>query len=115
MAVQHLISFLADGDVITMMIWIDRSRPSSGPLCDESPPAHQVVCGSAEAELPINEPATTVPQLAEESDRLQPAKGLLNQLPLAMTQSIAGMTRRPRVDGATGVREFVLRNMRRDV
>ena len=55
-----------------------------------------------------------MPQLAKERDGLQPPEGLLHQLALPMTQSVASVSRRARVDRAAAVPEFVLGDVRRD-
>ena len=83
-------------------------------LRNEIAPAHQVVRGGTEAKQPIDEAPAAVAQLAEQRDGLQPAERLLNQLPLAMTESIAGVSGRARVDRAAAVPEFVLGDVRRD-
>jgi len=49
--------------------------------------------------LPIHKAAASVPQLAEERDRFQPGKRMFNQLPLAVTQSVPGVSGRPVIDG----------------
>ncbi len=81
---------------------------------EEIAPPHQVVGGGTQGELPIHAPAAAVPQLPEQRDRLQPPKGLLNELPLLMTASIPGMSGCPRVDRAAAVPEFVLGHVGRD-
>ena len=55
-----------------------------------------------------------MPQLAEERHGLQPAKGLLDQLPFAMTAPIPGMPRRAPIDRAAAIAEFILGHVRRD-
>src|SRR6266705_1038177 len=103
MNVQHAISFFDDGDAFIAMIRVPLSSSSSGPLRHQITPAHQVVRGGAEGEDPIDESSATVPQLAEQRDGLQPAKRLLNELPLAMTDAIADVSGRTSVDGAAAV------------
>ena len=51
-----------------------------------------------------------MPQLAQATHRLHPAKDLLDELALLLTDGIAGMSRRASVDGAVGF----LRHVRRD-
>jgi hypothetical protein len=67
---------------------------------DEIAPAHQVVGGRAEAKQPVDKTSASVPQFAEERDGLQPAKGLFDQLPLALVDSISGVSGRrpPRIE-----------------
>ena len=55
MQVQHAISFFHDGDAFIAMIGRRLVRSSSDGLCHEIAPADQVVHGSAEAELPVDE------------------------------------------------------------
>src|SRR5712691_8308362 len=100
MKVQHQISLFNDGDAFISMIEIYLSPSSSRPLRDEIAPAHQVVGGRAEAKQPIDEASTAVAEFAEERDGLQPAKGLLDQLPFALAQGIGRMTRRAPINGA---------------
>src|SRR4030095_4958584 len=88
-----------DGDAFIAMIGIPSALSASRPLRDEIAPAHQIVGGRAEAKQPIDETAASVAQFAEECDGLQPAKRLLNELPLSMTEAIAGVSRGARVDG----------------
>ena len=93
------------------MIPMVRSRSASGSLRDQIAPADQVVGRCAEGEDPIDEASTAVSQFAEARDGLQPAKRLLNQLALAMTDPIPGVSGRARVDGAAAVTECVLRHV----
>src|SRR4051812_37949463 len=96
---------------MTPIGWCPSSSRGSG---GQVAPAHEVVRGGAEGEDPIDEPAAAVPQLPEQRHGLQPAKRLLNEFPLAMTNAIARMSRRAGVDGAAAIHEFVLRHVRRD-
>src|SRR5437870_653264 len=98
-------------DVFIAMIPIVSSPSSSRVLGHQVTPPHKVVRRRAEGEDPINEPSAAVPQLAEQRDGLQPTKRLLNEFPLAMTDAIADVSGRTRVDGAAAVSEFVLRHM----
>ena len=93
MTVQHPTPFFNDGDAFISMIEIYRSPSSSRPLRNEIAPAHQIVGGRPEAKHPVDEASATVAEFAEERDGLQPAEGLLDQLPLALTQGIARMPR----------------------
>src|SRR6187401_2342661 len=112
--VQHLISLAVGGDAVTAMFPMHRSLAVSASLRHEIPPAYQVVRGGAERKLPIDEASAAMPQFAEQRDRLQPAEGLLNELPFLMTAPIPGMSSRPRVDRAAAVSECVLGHVRRD-
>ena len=58
-------------------------------------------------------PLSTVAEFAEERDGLQPAEGLLDQLPLALTQGIARMTRGATINRAAA-EPGVLGHVRRD-
>src|SRR5688572_14872215 len=42
-------------------------------------------------------------QLAEPADRLHPAEALLDELPFLLAPRVAGLTRRPTVDGAAAI------------
>src|SRR6187401_1035506 len=83
---------------------------------DEIPPPDQVVRGGGKAEDPIHEPPSAMAQSAQQPNGLHPAKRLLDEFAFPLAAPIAGMTRRPAVNGtaATG-RLRVLRYMRRDV
>src|SRR5262249_8633768 len=111
---QHRIPLLVDGDAIATMIRIPRSSGWSGMLRHEIAPAHQVVGGRTEAKEPVDEATAAVPQFPEERDGLQPTKRLLNELALAVTQTVAGVPRRACVDRTATVAKRVRHDMRRD-
>src|SRR5205823_4777647 len=52
---------------------------------------------------PIDEFAAAMPQLPQTAHRLHPAKHLFNQLALPLANRIAGMSRRPAVNGTVGL------------
>src|SRR5688572_8921286 len=108
----HWMCFFVDRDAAAAMRQIHCSPRQSGLLRNEIAPANQVVGCRAEAKQPIDESAAAVTQLAKERHRLQPSEGLLDQLPLPMTQSVTGVSRRPPVNRATAIDEFVLRDVR---
>src|SRR5262245_52349186 len=97
------------------MSHVHRSPRSLRRLRGEIAPTHQVVGGRSEAKQPIDERSAAVAQLPQERDGLQPAKRLLHEFPFAMTQTVARVSCRARIDRAAAVAEFVLRDMRRDV
>ena len=107
-------SFFDEGNAFITMIPMFPSASSLGSLRDQIAPADQVVGRGAEGEDPIDEAAAAVPQLAKQRDGLQPAKRLLNQRALALTDPIPGVSGRARVDSAAAVAELVLRHVRRD-
>ena len=111
MELQLPISVVVDSDAFIAMIGHPRGSSASRASRDEIAPAHQVVGGRAEAKQPVDKTSASVPQFAEERDGLQPAKGLFDQLPLAMADAIPGVSGRARVDRAAPVSEFVLRDM----
>src|SRR3954447_18135695 len=76
--------------------------------------SHNVVRGSTEGEDPVHQSAATMPQFAKPADGLDPSKGLLDELALALTDGIARMARRAAIDAAAPLRG-VLCHMRRDV
>src|SRR5688572_15857519 len=114
MTLQRPIPSGVDVDAVMVMFGVPSSSSASRPLRDEITPAHQVVGGGAKAKQPIHEASATVAQLAEEGDGLQPAERLLNQLPLAMTDAIPGVSGGARVDRTAAVPEFVLGHMGRN-
>ena len=113
MTVQHPMPFFNDGDAFISMIEIYLAPSSSRPSRDEIAPAHQVVGGRTKAKQPIDEASAAVAEFAEERDGLQPAEGLLDQLPLALTQGIARMTRGATINRAAA-EPGVLGHVRRD-
>src|SRR5688572_5232799 len=114
MQVQYPISFVVHGDAFIAVIQIPSASSTLRPLRDQIAPAHQVVGGSAKAKQPVDEPSAAVAQLAEERDSLQPPERLLNELPLSMTEPIADVSSRARVDRAAAVPKCVLGHVRRD-
>src|SRR5829696_2311626 len=84
--------------------WESMLCGSRGRRFDQRSHPHEVVGGGAEGEDPVDARPTAVPQLAEECDGFHPAKGLLHQFALLLTDGIAGMACGPSVDGtmATG-------------
>ena len=55
-----------------------------------------------------------MPDLSDQSDRLQPAETLLNSFPLLLADRVSIVPRCPLIDGAAATALSVLRNMRRD-
>src|SRR6476646_10560370 len=89
--------------------WPSASRRSR----HQGTPTHEVIGRRAEGEDPIDEAAAAMAEFTQQGDGLQPAERLLNELPPAMTEPIARVSGRPRVDGGAAVPEFVLGNVRR--
>src|SRR5215471_17406954 len=75
--------------------------------------AHQIVSRASEGEDPINLANSTVPQLAHQRDRLQPAKTFFDSLPLYLAGGVAGVPRRASIDRAATGPFVILRHMRR--
>jgi membrane protein len=74
------------------------SLVSSGRLREQRAHPHQIEGRRGEDEGPVDARAAAVPQLAQQADGLHPAKALLDQLPFLLTDRVARMTRRPRID-----------------
>ena len=53
--------------------------------------------------------------LAQQNNRLEPAETSLDSLPLPLADAVAGMTRRPLVDGTAAAPTVILRDMRCDL
>src|SRR5580765_1671486 len=92
-----------------------RSRPR------QVPDSHQVVHGQGEGEHPPDPAHASMAHLATQSHRLGPAEDLFPPLALLLTDDVAGMARRARINGtapAGGVlghmRGELLRPQRRD-
>src|SRR5881296_1310576 len=78
----------------------DASRASGGRLGrDQGAQAQQIVHGIGEGEDPADGLPPPMPELAHQADHLVPAKDLLHTFALPLTDSVAGMPRRPPVDG----------------
>src|SRR5258706_14743690 len=92
-------SFVFDCDGFIVMTRMSQSPSSSGPLRPEVAPADQVVGRGAEGKDPVDESSAAMSEFAEEADGFHPAEGLLDQLPLALTEGIAGVAHRAPVDG----------------
>src|SRR5208282_6118468 len=60
--------------------------------------AHQIVGRAGEREDPIHLANSTVPQLAHQRNRLQPAEALFDSLPLSLADGIAWVPRRASID-----------------
>jgi len=75
--------------------------------------AHQIVGRAGEGEDPIHLADSTVPQLAHQRNRLQPAEALFDSLPLSLADGIARVPRRASIDRAAATPFVVLRHVRR--
>src|SRR5216684_5985299 len=103
---------------MSMSRWTLRWRPggpgvgwrSRGPR-QQCAQAYQVVGRRGEGHDPIDETASTMPQLPQPADRLHPTKDLFNQLPFLLADQVAGVSRGAAVDGAAF---DLLRDVRRD-
>src|SRR5688500_10152687 len=71
--------------------------------------ADQVVDRSRKCKDPFDLAAAAMPQLPEQADALHPAKRLLDLFPFALTDRVAGVPGRPRIDIAPAI-DRVLRN-----
>src|SRR5436190_10120421 len=82
-----------------------RARRSNGRLASrrrlERPHPDQVVGRRREQELPVHPTAAAVTELAQPADRLHPAEDLFNPFPRALTDRVARMTCRARIERAT--------------
>src|SRR5262245_47123492 len=106
MRLQHPISHVVDGDAFIAMIGIPPASSASRLLRNEVAPAHEVIGSGAEAKQPVDEASTAVAEFPKKPHRFHPAKGLLDQLPFALADGVAGMARGAAVDRApagTGV------------
>src|ERR1035441_9923096 len=73
---------------------------------------HQVVCRRGEGEDPSHVEESTMFELTQQCDVLQPAEALFDPLPLLLTYGVAGVSRGPRIDGAATRSGRVLRHVR---
>src|SRR3990172_5412157 len=80
----------------------------------QSSHSDEVVSGVAEGKHPPHACQSSMPQLAQQTDRLAPTKALLNELTFPLTHSVALVPRRARINGAAPV-AVVLGHLRRDV
>src|SRR5438045_7774932 len=60
--------------------------------------AHQIERGRSEDERPIDAGSAAVPQLPQQADGLHPTEALLDQFSFLLTDRVAGMTGRTRID-----------------
>src|SRR4051812_15982715 len=65
---------------------------------EQRPQSDQVVGRGGEGHLPIDELASTMPQLSQPADRLHPAEDLFDEFPTLLTGRVALVPRRPAVD-----------------
>jgi hypothetical protein len=70
------------------------------------PQANQVVGGSCEREDPSHLEDSTMPNLPQQRDRLQPSEALFNAFPFPLTDGISGVLRRTSINGAPNSRVF---------
>src|SRR5688572_11441845 len=100
--------------------WTLRWRSGCGPNArtwrsrrprEQRAQADQVVRRGREGDDPIDAFAAAMPELAQAADGLQPAKHLLDQLPLLLADRVAGLTCGPNIDRAAC---DLLRDVRRD-
>src|SRR5712691_3044019 len=82
---------------------------SRGPR-EQCAQADQIVGRRGEGHDPIDEGAAAMPELPQAAHGFHPPEDLFDQLPFSLTDGIAGVTRRPTINGAV----LLLRNMRRD-
>ena len=85
------------------MIGFLRVTWSSRGLRHEITPAHQVVGRGAEGKDPVDEAAAAVAKFPKQPDGLHPAEGLLDQLPLALTEPIPDVSGGAAIDRAAAV------------
>src|SRR5712691_8124074 len=90
----------------SVMIRCTHSFASSGWLREQRPHADQIERRRCEDEGPIDARAAAVPQLAQQADGLHPAKALLDQLALLLTDRVARMSGRAGIDRAAAVRRL---------
>src|ERR1700730_9855607 len=64
---------------------------------------NQIVGSSGENEEPFDERTTAMPCLAQASNSLDPAEGLLDARPLAHAEGVAGMARGAAIDGRAAI------------
>ena len=76
--------------------------------------AHDVVRRGGEGEDPVDERSASVAQLPQTANRFHPAEALFDELPFLLTDGVAGVPGRARIDRAASARRM-LRDVRRDV
>src|SRR5437867_7699629 len=87
----------------------------SGWLGQQCPHPDQVKRRGSEDEVPVDARAAAMSQLAHQTDRLHPAETLLDQLSFLLTDRVAGMPGRARIDRAAASRRLgILGHMRGD-
>src|SRR5215213_10508654 len=70
-----------------------------GALRDQIAPADQVVRRGAEGEQPVDQSPAAVAEFTKQPHGLHPPEDLLDQFPFALTQFVAGVSRRAVIDG----------------
>jgi hypothetical protein len=73
----------------------------------QSAESDDVVRGRGEGEDPRHEVPAAVAQLAQAADRLHPPEALLHELPLPLTERVAGVPRGARIDRAAAARRVL--------
>jgi hypothetical protein len=96
-----------------VMIQIHSAASASGRVRDEIAPPDQVVGRGAKGKHPIDEAAPPVAEFTKQRHRLQPPKGLLDQLALALTARVARMPGGAAINRAPAARPMVLRDVGR--
>src|SRR5271170_6852276 len=81
--------------------------------CGQIAHAHQIVGCTGEGENPIYLTHSTMPQLAHEGNRLQPAEAFFDPLPLLLAEGETRVPRRAAINRAAAPPSQVLRHMRR--
>src|SRR5712692_1347470 len=96
---------------------VDTSRPSGARRGhDQGAQADQIVGRRGEGEHPAHGRSPAMPELAPEPDHLAPAKDFLHPFTFPLTHRVAGVPRRPSVDGAlVALRMYVGTEVRRHV
>src|ERR1022692_870556 len=79
------------------------------------PQADEVIGCCREREDPSHLEDSTMPNLPQQRDRLQPSETLFNTLPLPLTDGISGVLRRTSINGAPTGSLQVLGHVRRDL
>src|SRR5215471_17126677 len=90
------------------------SAPPSPLRSHQIPDAHQIISGRRQGKHPPHQLPPSVPDLAHQRHRLQPAENFFHPLAFALTHRIAGVTGGARVDGA-GTALGVLSDVRGDL
>src|SRR5450756_685647 len=90
----------------SVMVRDPHSFVSSDWLCEQRAHPDQIERRRGEDEGPIDPCAAAVPQLAKQAEGLHPAKALLDELPLLLTDRVARMTGRPGIDRTAAVRRL---------